>query len=242
MTPSFREQTSSTPAVAPERRRGLAAALAAGAAAAAVLLAPESASAQTTISSVSVDGKGIVGGALLGAEVVDLTLGIIGINRGWPYLVFGAVGAVGGGVGGFFVEQETRDNPEGALYMLAGGMALVIPTVIVSLNATMYKPAEGTSTTTFEPADNQPAQSPSQIQAPTPTPLPAPTQSLRPRLKRPAEKREHMSFSLIDVHRGSLALSVPAVQVRPLYSQREVWTYGVEQGTEVRVPLFYASF
>lgn len=247
MTPSFREQTSSISAAASgtsTRRRRWATLAAAGGIGAALLLAPEGASAQPAPgkSPVTPDAKGVVGGALLGAEVVDLTLGIIGVNRGWPYLVFGALGAAGGGVGGYFIEQETRNTPEVALYMLAGGMALVIPTVIVSLNATMYKPPEGTSSTTVEPADNQPSQSPGQVQPPGPAPLPPPTQSRRPALRPSPRPREHLSFSLVDLHQGTLALSVPAVQVRPLYSNREVWTYGVEQGTEVRVPLFYASF
>lgn len=249
MTPSFPEQQSSisSPRELPREpsvrrfRAGAAGFLATCGAAAAFLLAPGTARAQDAVSSVSVDAKGVVGGALLGAEVVDLTIGIIGVDRAWPYIVFGAAGAVGGGIGGYFVEQETRDTPEAALYMLAGGMALVIPTVIVSLNATMYKPPEGTSTTTIEPADNQPAQSPSQIQAPMPTQLPPPAQT-RLRLRSPSELREHVSFSLIDVHEGSLALSVPALQIRPLYSPREMWTYGVQQGTEVRLPLFQASF
>lgn len=246
MTPSFPEHTSSFSSSRCEpsggRSRAAVGFLAACGAAAAFLLAPGTARAQdAAVSSVSVDAKGVVGGALLGAEVVDLTIGIIGVNRAWPYIVFGAAGAVGGGIGGYFVEQETRDTPEAALYMLAGGMALVIPTVIVSLNATMYKPPEGTSTTTVEPADNQPAQSPSQIQAPMPTQLPPPAQT-RLRLRSPSELREHVSFSLVDVHRGSLALSVPALQIRPLYSPREMWTYGVQQGTEVRLPLFQASF
>lgn len=233
MTPSFQDPPSKEPRRAPL--------IAATCVAAALLLAPEVASAQTTPSAVSVDGKGIVGGALLGAEVVDLTIGIIGINRAWPYIVFGAVGAVGGGVGGYFIEQETRETPEAALYMLAGGMALVIPTVIVSLNATMYKPPEGTSTTTIEPADNQPAPGPGQAQPPQPTQLPPPAQT-RLRLRKPLEQRSHLAFSLVDIHQGDLALSVPAVQIRPLYSTREMWTYGVTQGTEVRVPIFQASF
>src|SRR5262245_53223895 len=78
---------------------------------------------------VSPTGKGIVGGALLGAEVVDLTMGIIGVEKGWPYFVFGALGAAGGGIGGYFVEQNAPT--EASLYMLAGGMALVIPTLVV---------------------------------------------------------------------------------------------------------------
>src|SRR5262245_36109165 len=82
--------------------------------------------------------KGIVGGALLGGEVVCLTMGIVGVEAGWPYFVFGGLGAAGGGIGGYFVEQEAPT--EVSLYMLAGGMALVIPTIVVALNATAYKP------------------------------------------------------------------------------------------------------
>ena len=211
-------------------------AIAAASAAAVLLLTPARASAQTTpaAGAVSPDGKGVVGGALLGAEVVDLTMGIIGVNRGWPYLVFGAVGAVGGGIGGFFIEQETRATPEVSLYMLAGGMAFVIPTVVVSLNATMYKPPE--STITNDPANNQPTPGPA---APMPATQPLQTRRAAPR---PVVKREHFAFSLVDVYKGSVALSVPAVDVRPLYTQRELWKYGVSQGTEVRFPVLYAAF
>ncbi|MBI4704362.1 MAG: hypothetical protein HY744_24930, partial [Deltaproteobacteria bacterium] len=89
---------------------------------------------------VSPTGKGIAGGALLGAEVVMLTEGIIGIESVWPYPVFGVLGAAGGGVGGYFVEQADPAgmSAEASLYMLAGGMALVIPTIVVMLNATAY--------------------------------------------------------------------------------------------------------
>jgi hypothetical protein len=177
---------------------------------------------------VSPDGKAIVGTALLGAEVVDLTMGIIGVNAGWPYLVFGALGAGGGAVGGYFIEQETRDAPEVSLYLLAGGMALVIPTIVVSLNATTYKPPESTMGTSGEPADNQPS--------PGPAPLPAQPQS------RAVPKPQRFGFSLVGMREGELALSLPGVAVKPLYTRREMWTYGVAQGTEVNVPLFQASF
>ena len=32
------------------------------------------------------------------------------------------------------------------------------------------------------------------------------------------------------------------IEVRPLYTQQEVWRYGVAQGSEVRVPLIQAMF
>src|SRR3954462_1776640 len=69
---------------------------------------------------VTATGKGTVGGALLGSEVVCITMGAVGVQRGWPYFVFGGLGAVGGGIGGYFVEQTA--TPEPSLYMLAGGM------------------------------------------------------------------------------------------------------------------------
>src|SRR5262245_37686753 len=58
-------------------------------------------------STVSSTGKGIAGGALLGGEVVMLTMGAIGVESGWPYALFGGLGAVGGGIGGYFVENAT---------------------------------------------------------------------------------------------------------------------------------------
>ncbi len=236
MIPSFSEQKS--PARSSRRFLG---AVCAGLAATALLLASGNASAQTAASdAVAPTGKGIVGGALLGGEVVDLTLGIIGVNRGWPYLVFGGLGAVGGGIGGYFLEQNTKDIPEVDVYMLAGGMALVIPTIVVSLNATMYKPPEGsTTTTTTEPANNQPSTGPAPVQPPQPGGQPLQT---RRSPARKFEKPQHFALSLVDVYKGSVAMGLPALQVRPLYTQREMWTYGVAQGSEVRVPLFYATF
>jgi hypothetical protein len=37
-------------------------------------------------------------------------------------------------------------------------------------------------------------------------------------------------------------MGVPAVQIRPVYSHRELALYGVQQGEEVRVPVFKAQF
>src|SRR5216684_1701284 len=65
---------------------------------------------------VKATGKGIVGGALLGGEVVDITMAIVGVQSGWPYLVFGGIGAIGGGIGGHFVEKTSTAEP--SVYML----------------------------------------------------------------------------------------------------------------------------
>lgn len=189
---------------------------------------------------VTATGKGTVGGALLGGEVVCITMGAIGVERGWPYFVFGGLGAVGGGIGGFFVEKASA--PEPSLYMLAGGMALIIPTLVVSLNATAYKPPETDQVVEKEPANNRPI-----LDAPAPGPPAAlPTTSSRA-TKKPARVAArpvmpHIPLSVLDLYKGQVAIGVPAFELRPLYSSAEVWKYGVSQGSEVRFPLFQAMF
>ena len=187
---------------------------------------------------VTATGKGTVGGALLGGEVVCITMGAIGVDRGWPYFVFGGLGAVGGGVGGFFVEKAS--SPEPSLYMLAGGMALIIPTLIISLNATAYKPPE-TDQIQNEPANNKPV-----LDAPAGTPAAAPIKATRdaPKAARLAARpiMPHIPLSVLDVYKGHLALGVPAFELRPLYSSAELWKFGVSQGSEVRLPLFQTMF
>lgn len=231
-----------------------AALLAAGAAFTAATLASGDAHASGPVSPT---GKGIVGGALLGGEVVTLTIGAIGVERGWPYFVFGALGAAGGGVGGYFVEKATKGTvdaggnvtgrtSEPALYMLAGGMALLIPALVVSLNATSYKPPEGDR---VELPGNDPRDG-VRIIPPGAAPPPPPPGAL-PSTKRGGQKApkrvelaslRHIPVSLFDVYKGKVGMGLPAVEVRPLYSQKEVFQYGVAQGTEVHFPVFKAMF
>lgn len=207
----------------------------AGASVAAAVLAgaPERASAQDANASdrVSVTGKGIVGGALLGGEVVMLTMGAIGVERGWPYLVFGGLGAAGGGVAGYFIEAS-EPAAEVPLYMLAGGMALVIPTLIVTLNATAYKPPE---TDQSEPIRNEPAAEP-----PQPGVNVQLTTDAAPLLR--GARWEQPRLGLVDITPGRVALGMPALSLKPLYSQDEMFKFGVAQGHEVRFPVLRATF
>ncbi|GAC1550858.1 MAG: hypothetical protein NVS3B10_13740 [Polyangiales bacterium] len=87
-------------------------------------------------------GKGIVGGAFLGGEVVVFVEAIAGVRSSAAYLVGAGAGAVAGGVGGYFVEQAVSDGRIPA-YMLAGGLALIVPALVVALDQTRYLPTEG---------------------------------------------------------------------------------------------------
>jgi hypothetical protein len=158
--------------------------------------------------------KGIIGTAMLGGEAVAIGMAAFGVEKGWTYLVFPPLAAVGGGIGGYFIEQAAPPA-EVPLYLLAGGMAFVIPTIIVALNATVYKaPVDYPN----EPVQNKPASEP---------PLP---------------KTSHVPTSLVDVYRGRLAVGVPAVEIRPVYTQEEIAKFGVTQAREVKIPVFQAVF
>jgi len=180
---------------------------------------------------VSPTGKGIAGGALLGGEVVTITESLIGVQSGWAYVVGGVLGAGAGGVGGYFVEQSTV-NGQGPVYMLAGGVALLIPALVLSLNATRYRPSEG-ATEDHPPADT-PAADPGNSKGSIVSPGPA----------KPATPA---ATSLLDVRvvgEGSdgLRLGVPVPDVRAMYSVREQAAYGLPSRTEVRMPVLAVTF
>jgi hypothetical protein len=202
---------------------------------------------------VSPNGKGIVGGALLGGEVVTITESLIGVRNGWAYLIGGVVGAGGGGVGGYFVEHGTS-NGQGAVYLLAGGMALIIPAVVLTLNATRYHPSESATEDRpppgVAPADpgsvpTSPAPTPGTVTPAAAPPAGAPTSSATPRGVSPSASLAP-STSLVDVGLTSeetlLRLGLPVPEVRPMYSATEQRTYGLPDLTELRMSLFQLSF
>jgi hypothetical protein len=205
-------------------------------------------------------GKGTAGGALLGGEIVIIPMGAAGVSRGWPYFVFGGLGMVGGAIGGYFVDKHfafttdssgntTGGTAEASVGMLAGGLALVIPAVILALNATAYKPPEGDRN---EPATNEPSKEPPKPAPPPPAaappdappPPPGPTTSYKyhSRYRTSVAAMPHIPTSLLESYQGKVGFGLPGVQVKPLYTQAEMVRYSVAQGTEVQVPVFKAMF
>ena len=189
--------------------------------AATAVLAPAPARAEGPVDAT---GKGITGGAFLGAETVMIVTAAIGAKSWWPYVVFGAVGAGGGAVGGYFVEQASVAEP--SLYMLAGGMALIVPTLVAVLNATAYDPVDDEDEGGDAPSDGTPGTDAEGTISVEGSRAPLPT-------------------GLIDIYSAdatAVRLGVPAVAVRPSFTPVEVAKYGVEQHTEVHVPVIAGSF
>ncbi len=189
---------------------------------------------------VSPDGKGIVGGGLLGAELVTIVEGIADVRSGWAYGIGAIVGAGGGAVGGYFVEQGSSDGKVPA-YLLAGGLALVIPAIVLTLNGTRYRPEEGATD------DSVPAPAPAAdpgspgggVIGPAHPSSAAPTSSPT---SSTARSPEAPAVSLVDVRGGSLRVGVPAVDVRPVFSLTEQRQYGMHAQTELRMPMLRVAF
>jgi hypothetical protein len=186
-------------------------------------------------------GKGIVGGALLGGEVVMLVEAAFGVKSGWVYVLSGVLGAGAGGFGGWQIEQNADSKV--SVYMLAGGMALVIPTTVAVLQATSYSPPE--DYTEDKPSAPLPASEPPRGAPPPSTSpggpgpgAPGPT-SLRFHWK---EAKMKIPVGLLDLDEGAFKVAVPAVELRPVYRPDELQKYGLEQKHELRVPVFSATF
>jgi hypothetical protein len=207
---------------------------------------------------VSPHGKGIIGGALLGAEAITIVESLANVHAGWAYGVGAIVGAAGGGVGGYFVEQNSSDG-RAPVYMLAIGVGLVIPALVLSLNGMRYQPSENATEdhaptnappanpglptgSSVTPATPSAAPAPAAVPAPAPAAVPAPAPAGGTAPPPASGGGKPPSLSLFDVNGGSMRLGLPVPEVRPLYSMSELRQYGLSQGTEVRMPLVKIAF
>ncbi len=205
--------------------------------AAAALLSLLAITGQASAQQAEPTGKGITGGALLGAETVMITEAIVGVESPWLYFGGAVVGAAGGGVGGYFVEQSAA--PRVSFYMLMGGMALLIPTAIVYIDATSVREHEDVV------FDKEPEElEDEELDADPPAPgEDVFSQRQAPKRKRPVVRATALvGHGLLGVSPTGLALGVPDVEISPLYTPAEVKELGVPQQTQVLFPLVHGVF
>ncbi len=196
---------------------------------ASAVAATTSSDAQATVPAADVQatGKGIAGGALLGGEAGFLVLAGAGARSAWLYATIPTALAIGGGVGGYFVEKNVS-SASAPMYMLAGGMALIIPTVVITLSA---------AATPYVPDDSP---SPDKGAQPAPAGASGATSSAA---------SHHValvippSFALVNFDdQTSPRVSLPAVSVTPIYSAVEMSQYGVSQKWQFNAPLVAVNF
>jgi hypothetical protein len=206
--------------------------------------------------------KGIVGGALLGAELGTIIESIAGVHSPWVYVITDVVLGAGGAIGGWEVEQTSQSDARAPVFMLAGGLGLIIPAVVLTLNATRYRPSENATedhAPTNVPAANPgtpggsivaPAVAPVGPAAP-PSPPPPPNAPPGPGSPGPVNPAPSSArprpegapaLSLFDVSARGMRMGVPVPEVRPVFSMSEVRQYGLAQQTEVRMPLVKIAF
>jgi hypothetical protein len=199
--------------------------------------------------------KATVGGGFLGAEVVAIPMAIAGVSAGWAYAVFPGLGAIGGAIGGYFVDQAygsggsssagTQQPAYGSTFMLAGGMALIIPTIVLMLNATRYHPS-AEATEDHAPTNVGPEANPGKTGGSAVTPSggggTTETPTSHGGTTAPPPPPPYVPLSLVDVHGGSLRMGIPIPEVHNAYSMREIKELGVRQSTELRVPVFKLAF
>ena len=206
---------------------------------------------------VSTTGKGVVGGALMGAELVMVGEAAFKVKPTWAYIVGGVAGGAAGGVGGYFVDQQ--DSPRASMLMLAGGLVFAIPTVVAVLSATAYEPPAD-YLQDQAPADEPVAEPPALTDAVSPspaaqpaapaatppadaTPAPAPAPTGRRYLR--SERRLSLKLpppALLGLTDTRLALGVPNVELRHAYTRTERLVFGMPDVTEVRIPVLDVAF
>jgi hypothetical protein len=190
-------------------------------------------------------GKGIVGGALLGAELVMATEAAFKVRPTWAYVVGGLAGGAAGGVGGWFVEDQ--GDARAPMLMLAGGLAFAIPTVVAVLSATAYEPPSN-YVQDQAPADEPLAEPPSPSGAPTPAAAPPADAAPAPTTKRylpSAPSRLSLKLpppALVGFQGDRLALGVPNVAVFHAFSRTERIMFNAPDVAEVRIPVLDVAF
>lgn len=159
-------------------------------------------------------GKGIVGGALLGAELTLTVEALVGVKPWWGYLIGGGLGAIAGGVGGYFVADAA--GPEVPTAFLVSGLVLAVPTTIFVLSQTSYKP----------PSDEV-------LEARTFGPSPASYASVPSLLETKATGKIGFGFPQVDVGEGRIETAPLSPGFRSIRAP---------QGTFVQVPLLNLRF
>ena len=164
----------------------------------------------------SANSTGIVGGAFLGAETVLIVESLAGVEPAWAYIAGGTAGAIGGAFGGLYIQENT--STEVSMALLIGGLALVIPTSILVLNATAYKQPKD-----FTEDDSS--------QGTSAGLLPSPTQ---------APSLVALGFRATELE--SFSLSVPNVELRPTYTVNERLQFGLANNNELHLSLLHGTF
>jgi len=172
--------------------------------------------------------KGTIGGAMMGAEIVMLTESAFRLRPTWMYL---AGGAGGGLIGGYVGNRMSGGSNRPPSFLLAGGIALIIPTIMGVLTATQYEPigtirqdlpddSSGDGSGDDEDSDDEPADP----DATDPESMDG-GDAPEPGARSPAPR-----------------LELPTLGLAQAFSRDELGQFGVRQATELHVSVLRGVF
>ncbi|MFW6023766.1 MAG: hypothetical protein ACOC9O_03380 [Myxococcota bacterium] len=183
---------------------------------AATAATPQVARAQRT--DIDASPKGTIGLGVLGAEVGFAVPALAGLDDWWWYAIFPAVGAAGGAVAGWYAIDEPNRHKV-AVSMLTVGMALIIPTAVLTLSLTAYDPEDERSVVPAEQGASR-------------------VEEERQR----AERLRRAGPGLVRRSDEGWLLTAPGVAVAAVRSHKERILLGAQARTEVQVPLLTGVF
>lgn len=199
---------------------------------------PDVARAQTmdpALEQVDATPKGTVGLGIIGAEVGFAVPALAGLHDAWAFVVFPIVGAAGGALAGFY-GIDNKDHSEAAVGVLATSLALVVPTMVLTLSMTAYDPEDEVEDA---PPPGTPPEGGEDSTARGASPARAEgSASDRARARRLARA----GSGLFRVTDRALHIGVPGIQVRGAYTFEQMQQFGLEQQSELHVALLSGVF
>ena len=162
-----------------------------------VLLAAGSASAQPEqVGGTALGVRGAIGMGLIGMELTMTIEAAAGVTNPWLLSIIPIVVGGGAAVGGYYLEASPP-SPEGGVAVLAIGMTLLVPSILLTLvlSSETYEAPEG-SQTTISTEPEPPAEG-------TATRMPALARALRSRAVP----------SLVAVRDGDVQFGVPSLTI-----------------------------
>jgi hypothetical protein len=180
--------------------------------------------------------KGLLGLGFIGAELGLTIPALAGLDDTWALIVFPVVGAAGGAVAGHFA-IDNRGNEKAAVATLTLGLALVVPSLVLTLWATRYDPDDEDaieSSTSGEEAEGEEGEAADEA-APTEEAAPAAAAARRGATAR-------AGTGLLRLGEGGFQLGLPGVSLVPSYTREELALFGGGQTNEVRLSLFTGAF
>ncbi|MFW6050520.1 MAG: hypothetical protein ACODAU_05065 [Myxococcota bacterium] len=202
------------------------AALAVAVAVGAAVVGPRAAQAQAEATEIDATPKGTIGLGLIGAEVGFAVPALAGLDEWYWYVLFPAIGATGGALGGWYgIDEPGREK--WAVAMLTTGMALAIPTMVLTLSMTAYDPEDEASTVEAEEVASRGSGA-----------------RAAPRADRggQAERLRRAGPGLVRRSREGWLLGAPGVAMQAVHTDKERLLLGTGRQTEVRFALLTGVF